>query len=155
MGRMGYIVGCLFFALVLFAALTSSVSILEAIVSSFMDRYGLDRTKATIIEGIIAVVFELLVCLGYNVLYFEYTLPNGATAQILDIMDYISNNLLMPIISICTCILIGWVLKPDVVADEVTKTGEKFRGRGLYIIMIKFIAPLLLAILLLKAVNIL
>ncbi|MBR5406734.1 MAG: sodium-dependent transporter [Lachnospiraceae bacterium] len=155
MGRMGNIVGCLFFVLVLFAALTSSVSILEAIVSSFMDRYGLDRKKATIIEGIIAAAFELLVCLGYNVLYFEYTLPNGATAQVLDIMDYISNNLLMPIISICTCILIGWVLKPDVVADEVTKNGETFKSRGLYTVMLKFIAPLLLAVLLLKAVNIL
>ncbi len=155
MGRAGNIIGFLFFALVLFAALTSSVSILEAIVSSFMDRFGLDRKKATIIEGIIAAALELLVCLGYNVLYFEYTLPNGATAQILDIMDYISNNLLMPIISICTCILIGWVLKPTVITDEITKNGEKFRSGRLYTIMLKFVAPLLLAILLLKAVNIL
>lgn len=155
MGRMGNIIGCLFFALVLFAALTSSVSILEAIVSSFMDRYGLERKKATVIEGIIAASLELLVCLGYNVLYFEYTLPNGATGQILDIMDYISNNLIMPVISIGTCILIGWILKPKVVLDEVTKNGEKIKGHGLYIVMLKFIAPILLLILLLKAINVL
>lgn len=71
MGWMGNIVGCLFFALVLFAALTSSVSIMEAVVSSFMDRFGLERRKATIVEGIITAALELLVCLGYNVLYFE------------------------------------------------------------------------------------
>ena len=104
---------------------------------------------------IIAAALELLVCLGYNVLYFEYTLPNGATGQILDIMDYLSNNLLMPVISIGTCILIGWVLKPTVVIDEVTKNGENYNGRKLYTVMIRFIAPLLLAILLLTAVNIL
>ena len=155
MGNMGNIVGCLFFALVLFAATTSSVSILEAVVSSFMDKFGMSRNKATITEGLIALVLELLVCFGYNILYFEYTLPNGATAQILDIMDYISNNLMMPIVSIATCILIGWVLKPQVVVDEVTKNGNKFARGKLFTVMLKFIAPLMLLVLLLKAVNIL
>ncbi len=155
MGNMGNIVGCLFFALVLFAATTSSVSILEAVVSSFMDKFGMSRNKATITEGLIALVLELLVCFGYNILYFEYTLPNGATAQILDIMDYISNNLMMPIVSIATCILIGWVLKPQVVVDEVTKNGNKFARGKLFNVMLKFIAPLMLLVLLLKAVNIL
>lgn len=155
MGNMGNIVGCLFFALVLFAATTSSVSILEAVVSSFMDKFGISRNKATITEGLIALVLELLVCFGYNILYFEYTLPNGATAQILDIMDYISNNLMMPIVSIATCILIGWVLKPQVVVDEVTKNGNKFARGKLFTVMLKFIAPLMLLVLLLKAVNIL
>ena len=70
-------------------------------------------------------------------------------------MDYVSNNLIMPVISISTCILIGWVLKPSVVIDEVTKNGKPFPDRRLYTVMLKFFAPLMLAILLLKAVNIL
>ena len=155
MGNMGNIVGCLFFALVLFAATTSSVSILEAVVSSFMDKFDISRNRATVIEGLIALVLELLVCFGYNILYFEYTLPNGATAQILDIMDYISNNLMMPIVSIATCILIGWIIKPQIVVDEVTKNGNKFARGKLFTVMLKFIAPLMLLVLLLKAVNIL
>ncbi len=154
MGRIGNLIGCMFFLLVLFAAITSSVSILEAVVSSFMDRYGMERKKATFIETAIALALEILVCLGYNVLYFEYTLPNGATAQILDIMDYISNNLLMPVISIATCILIGWILKPETVIDEVTKNGEKFARRKLFAVMIKFVTPVLLALLLLKAFGV-
>ncbi len=97
----------------------------------------------------------VIVCLGYNVLYFEFKLPNGAVAQILDIMDYISNNLLMPLVAIGTCILIGWVLKPKTVIDEVEKSGSRFGRKQLYVVMIQYIAPVLLVILLLKSVGIL
>lgn len=155
MGRVGNLIGGLFFAMVLFAALTSAVSVMEAVVSSFMDKFHMSRAKATIVESIIALAGAILVCLGYNKLYFEYTLPNGAVAQILDIMDYISNNCLMPLVAIGTCILIGWILKPKAIIDEVEKGGCKFGRKQLYIVMIRFIAPILLIILLLKSVGIL
>ena len=153
MGAIGNLVGVLFFAMVLFAALTSGVSIMEAVVSSIMDQFHVSRTKATIIEGIIALVAGVFVCLGYNQLYFEFKLPNGATAQILDIMDYISNNLLMPIVAIATCILVGWIIKPKTVIEEAEKNGEKFGRRTLFIVMIKYIAPAMLFVLLLKSVG--
>ncbi len=155
MGRVGNLIGGLFFAMVLFAALTSAVSVMEAVVSSFMDKFHMSRAKATIVETIIALAGAILVCLGYNKLYFEYTLPNGAVAQILDIMDYISNNCLMPLVAIGTCILIGWILKPKAIIDEVEKNGCRFGRKQLYIVMIRFIAPILLIILLLKSVGIL
>ncbi len=142
MGKIGNIVGCLFFAMVLFAAVTSAMSVMEAVVSSFMDEFHISRTKAACIEGVIALVAGIVVCLGYNLLYFEVKLPNGAVAQILDIMDYISNNLFMPIVAIGTCILIGWVVKPKVVIDEVEKSGCKFGRKWLYVPMIKIIAPI-------------
>ena len=154
MGKIGNIVGCLFFAMVLFAAVTSAMSVMEAVVSSFMDQFHISRTKAACIEGVIALVAGIIVCLGYNVLYFEVKLPNGAVAQILDIMDYISNNLLMPVVAIGTCILIGWVVKPKTIIDEVEKSGCRFGRKWLYIPMIKVIAPLLLIILLLKSAGI-
>ena len=153
MGKIGNIVGCLFFAMVLFAAVTSAMSVMEAVVSSFMDQFHISRTKAACAEGIIALIAGIVVCLGYNVLYFEVTLPNGAVAQILDIMDYISNNLLMPVVAIGTCILIGWVAKPKTIIDEVEKSGGKFGRKWLYIPMIKVIAPILLIILLLKSAG--
>lgn len=154
MGFIGNIVGAVFFAMVFFAALTSGISILEAIVSSFMDQFKISRNKATTIESIIALAVGILVCLGYNVLYFEHTLPNGAVAQILDILDYISNNILMPVVSIGTCILIGWIVKPKYITDELTKNGERFGRKGLYNVMIKVIAPVILIILLLKSLGI-
>ena len=154
MGAAGNVIGCMFFAMVLFAALTSAVSVMEAVVSSFMDEFKIGRTKATVIEGIVALVGAVIVCLGYNKLYFDIKLPNGAHAQILDIMDYISNNALMPIVSISTCILIGWIVKPQAIIDEVEKTGTKMGRKKLYTVMIKWIAPILLFLLLLKSLGI-
>ena len=151
MGKIGIVIGCLFFALVLFAATTSSVSILEAVVSSIMDQFHISRTKAVLLEGACALIVGIIVCLGYNKLYFDVTLPNGASAQILDILDYISNNLLMPLVAIATCILVGWVIKPQTLIDEITKNGEKFRRKHLFVVMIKFVVPILLVILLIQA----
>lgn len=155
MGGVGTFVGILFFAMVLFAALTSAVSIMEAVVASLMDKFHMSRVKAAVVETVIALVGGLVVCFGYNIWYFEYTLPNGAVAQILDIMDYISNNVLMPVVAIGTCILIGWVLKPKTVIDEVEKSGCKFGRKKLYVVMLRYIAPVLLLILLLKSLGIL
>lgn len=153
MGKIGNIVGCLFFAMVLFAAITSAVSIMEAVVSSLMDQFHIKRVKAVIVEVAITIVVATLVCLGYNHLYFELKLPTGAKAQILDILDYISNNILMPLVAIGTCILIGWIVKPKTVIEEIEKTGCKMGRKTLYRVMIKFIAPIMLFVLFLKSVG--
>ena len=155
MGRIGNLIGGLFFAMVLFAALTSAVSVMEAVVSSLMDQFHMSRIKAAAVETAIALAGGILVCLGYNKLYFDITLPNGAHAQILDIMDYISNNCLMPLVAIGTCILVGWIIKPKTIIDEVEKTGCRFSRKSLYIVMIRVVAPVLLVILLLKSVGLL
>lgn len=154
MGFAGEIIGALFFLMVIFAAITSSVSIMEPIVSSLMDRYGFSRRKGTIVVTLYALVLGVIVCFGYNLFYFEFKLPNGTVAQLLDIFDYLSNNILMPIVAISTCILIGWVAKPKTIIDEVTKNGEKFPRKNIYIVMIKFVVPVLLFALLLQAVGI-
>ena len=156
MGAAGGVIGALFFAMVLFAALTSAISILEAIVSSLMDEFGWSRKKSTGVEIVIAGVVGLLVCYGYNLLYFEAKLPNsgpGGSAQFLDILDYVSNNLLMPILAIATCILIGWVTKPKYVIDEVEKTGRKMGRKRLYVVMVKVVVPVMLAILVLDSLG--
>lgn len=111
------------------------------------------RKKSAVLVTVYAVVLGIIVCLGYNVFYFELKLPTGAVGQILDIFDYVSNNILMPVVAILTCILIGWVAKPKTVIDEVTKNGEKFGRKYIYIGMVKVVAPVLLAILLLQALG--
>lgn len=152
MGSVGGILGALFFVMVFTAALTSSISIMEAVVSSFMEKFHISRKKATVLEGTIAFVIGSFVCLGYNVLYFEMPLPGGSKGQILDILDFASNYFLMPIAAIGTCLLVGWAVKPQVIIDEATKNGESFRNKGLFILMVKFIAPILLTILLVQSV---
>ena len=154
MGFAGNIIGVLFFLMVTFAAVTSSVSVMEAIVSSAMDRFKFTRKKSTVVVGIITLIAGIVVCLGYNLFYFELTLPNGATAQILDVLDYLSNNCLMPLVGFLTCILIGWVAKPKCIIDEMTSSGHKFGRQRLYVVMMKFVAPVLLFILLIQSVGI-
>jgi len=154
MGAAGNIIGCIFFFMVLLAALTSAMSVLETVVASLMDSFGWTRSKAVIIDTLVTFIVGIIICLGYNVFYFEVTLPNGASAQILDIVDYISNNVFMPVVAIGTCILVGWIIKPKTVIDEATKNGEKFGRKTLYIFMIKYAAPVLLTILLLGAFGI-
>jgi len=153
MGAVGSVVGIIFFITVAFAALTSSVSVMEAIVAGVMDRFHLERKTATIAVTVYALIAGIIVCLGYNIFYFEYTLPNGGVAQILDIMDYISNYILMPVVAISTCILIGWVLKPKTVIDEVTLGGLKFGREKLYVVMVKFVTPVMLLFLLLQSLG--
>lgn len=155
MGTIGKYVGPLFFMIVAFAAVTSSVSIMEAIVSSLMDAFKLSRIKASIIVAIYSLITGVIVCLGYNVLFFDITLPNGSSAQILDVMDYVSNNIFMPLVAFLTSILIGWVVKPEVIIEEVTQGQFKFGRKWLYIVMIKFIVPILLLFLLLQSLGIL
>lgn len=154
MGGAGPFIGLAFFLMVTFAALTSSVSIMEAIVSSVMDKYHTSRHKATIIVTLIALVVGIIVCLGYNLLYFELTLPNGSVGQILDVFDFVSNNWLMPVLALLTCIFVGWVIKPKTIIDEVTYGGAKFGRKGLYIVMVKYIVPIMLFVLLLQSFGI-
>ena len=151
----GTVVGVLFFLTVAFAALTSSVSIMEAIVSCVIDKFGWSRKKAVVVVSALTAVLGVTVCLGYNVFMFEVTLPNGAKAQILDILDYASNYVLMPVVSIATCVLIGWMVKPKTVIDEVRRNGESFGRQKLYVVMVKFVTPVLLLMLLLQALGIL
>lgn len=154
MGGVGVVVGIAFFLLTTLAAVTSCISIIEAIVSSIMDKFHLSRKQAVVFTSIWAVIAGTVVCLGYNLFYFEINLPNGSVAQILDIADYFSNNILMPILALLTCILIGWVAGPKVIVDEVEQGGKfKFQRRMLYIAMVKFICPILLFVLLLQSLG--
>lgn len=166
MGTTGTVVGIVFFILVLFAALTSSVSMMEAVVSSFIDasemmaeknkiKKALSRSKSTVYTAVLLVVLGLICCLGYNVLYFEAPLPGGVKGQMLDLFDFASNSVLMPILSLATCILIGWIVKPEYVLDEVTRDGVKFHWGKLYCIMIKYVVPVFLALLLLRSFGVL
>lgn len=153
MGKAGNVIGFLFFLMVIFAALTSAVSVMEAVVSGIMDKFGLSRKKSTLTVFIYATAAAAVICLGYNLFYFELELPNGTVGQILEVLDYISNNILMPLIALLTCILTGWIAKPKTVIDEVTKNGEKFRRKTLYTVMIKFVVPIFIILLLLQAVG--
>ena len=136
----GEIVGAVFFLLVLFAALTSSISLMETIVSVLMDKAGLQRKPATLIVTVIVLAVGMLSCLGYG--------PLGSIEiigmQFLDFFDFLSNSILMPIVAFLTCILIGHVVGTKVIADEVKQGGAAFHREKLHRVMIRWVAPVLL-----------
>lgn len=153
MGSVGRIVAVAFFLMMGFAALTSCVSVMETLVANCMEIFHKPRKKMCAIIGIYSLVSAVLICLGYNVLYFELKLPNGANAQLLDVMDYISNSFLMPFISLLTSILIGWVVGPKYIISEMERNGEHFKRAKLYRFMIKFIVPAVMLVLFLVSTG--
>ena len=155
MGVAGKIIGPVFFLMVAFAALTSSVSILEAIVGACSETFKTTRKKVSLIIATLSAVAAVIVCLGFNTLSFEIVLPNAdKPGGLMDVLDYISNYLLMPIISFLTCILIGWVVKPKWIIEEVESSGAKFSRKKLFAIMIRYVAPALLFVLFLQSVGV-
>ena len=154
MGAIGRIIAIAFFLMMGFAALTSCVSVMETLVANCMEIFHKSRQKMCAVIGIYSLVTAVLICLGYNVLYFEVKLPNGTVAQLLDIMDYISNSFLMPFISLLTSILIGWVVGPKLIIDEVERNGEHFKRAKLYCFMIRYAVPIVMLILFLVSTGI-
>lgn len=156
MGIIGHTVGTLFFLLVFFAALTSTIALMEAVTVSIIDRFHLARPLATSLCFVISLVIGVIVCMGYNLLYCEIPLLNGTTGQILDLLDYLTNNLMLPAVAFLTCILVGWVCRPHYVLDEI-KIGHKsevIHREKLFVVMIKFVAPAQLLVILLQAFNV-
>ena len=119
MGKAGYVIGLVFFLLTAFAALTSCISVLEAITANCMEVFHTERKKTTGVLTIIYLIATAVIALGYSVFYVEVKLPNGSTGQLLDIMDYISNSFLMPLISVFSTILVGWIVGPKWIAEEM------------------------------------
>lgn len=154
MGSAGAIVGIVFFLMILLAALTSCVSIMETLVANCMNIFHTERKKTCMAITVYSVVTAIIICLGYSVFYFEYKLPNGATAQLLDIMDYISNSFLMPLISFLTAIFVGWVIKPEWIQEEMEVGGAKFSKKKLYAFMVKYIVPFVMAVLFIQSTGI-
>ncbi len=155
MGFAGRMVGILFFVLAGFAALTSCISVLESIVANCMELLHTERKKTTKVLSVIYLAATAVIALGYSIFYVEAPLPNGSTGQLLDIMDYISNSFLMPFISLLSSILIGWIMKPDWIAEEMELNGMKFKRKRLYNVMICYIMPVIMLVLFLQSTGLL
>ena len=138
LGAAGAWVGLAFFALVIFAALTSAISLYEACVASICDLLDITRRAATFFTGAIVLFLATFSALGYG----PWADVTVCGQQFLDFFDFITNSVLMPIIAAATCVFIGWVLKPKEIEAEVEAEGNPFRAKVLYRFMVKYFAPL-------------
>lgn len=143
----GSVIGALFFLLVLFAALTSSISLMETVVSIVRDKFGLKRNTTCLIVLAFCLVLGIPSSLGFGVLDGVKLLG----MSILDMFDFISNSVLMPIVAFATCIFVGYFIKPQSVIDEVELTG-RFRSKKLFSVIIKYVAPIFIVLILISSV---
>ena len=155
MGRAGTVVGVLSFVTAIFATPTSCISVLESIAANVMEIFHIGRKKAVGILTAVYLAASGVIALGYSLFYLDIPLPNGSVGQLLDLMDYISNSVMMPFIALLSTILIGWVVTPDYVIDELQRGGTPFRRKKLYRIMIRYIAPIMMLLLFLQSTGIL
>ncbi|MBQ8945061.1 MAG: sodium-dependent transporter [Clostridia bacterium] len=135
----GGIIGALFFFLVLFAALTSSISILEAIVSGIIDRFKVKRPVAALAVSVYGLVLGTVCSLGFGI-WSDFTIIG---MSILDFMDFVSNSIFLPLVGMLTFVVVGFVIKPDAIISEVELNGP-FKMKHFYVAMVKWIAPLLI-----------
>lgn len=140
----GNVIGLVFFLLVFFAAITSSISLLEAIVSNILDKFNWDRRKASFGVAVMSFLLGIPSALGFGAL--SHVTPLGM--DFLTFFDYISNSVLMPIVALATCIMFGWFVGTKEIEDEVTKNGEAFGRRKIFHVMIKYVAPVCLVVIL-------
>ena len=143
----GEIIGLLFFVLVLFAALTSSISLMETVVSVFCDKFKLERRLTCILVFIGCIILGLPSSLGFG-LWSDITIMN---LSFLDFFDFVSNSVLMPITAFLTCIFVGYILKPKSLIDEISLTG-KFKSEKLFTIVIKYFAPICIVLILVSSI---
>ncbi|MBO4954593.1 MAG: sodium-dependent transporter [Clostridia bacterium] len=143
----GTIIGILFFLLVLFAALTSSISLMETVVSIVCDKFKVKRIPACLIVFFGSVAIGLLSTLGYG----PWAGVTVLGMQFLDFFDFISNSVLMPIVALLTCIFVGYFIKPQAIIDEVELAG-KFKKKALFVGVIKYFAPICIVLILVSSV---
>ncbi|MBQ7980497.1 MAG: sodium-dependent transporter [Oscillospiraceae bacterium] len=144
----GNIIGLVFFVLVFFAALTSSISLMETIVSVIMEKFKVKRIPACLIVIAFSLGMGLVSVLGFSV--WKHIKPFGQS-DLLTFFDFLSNNIIMPIVALLTCILIGYVAKTTYVEEEV-ELNAPFKSKTLFRVMIKYIAPVFMVAIFLSSV---
>ena len=154
MGAAGRLIGLVFFILAGFAALTSCISVLESIVANTIEILGTKRKSTTLVLSVVYLIATAVIALGYSKFYVEVSLPNGSTGQLLDLMDYISNSFMMPLIALLSSIFIGWIMKPEWIIEEVEHGGKRFSRKKLFVIMTKYFLPIIMFILFLISTGI-
>ena len=145
---LGTVIGILFFLLVLFAAVTSSIALTESAVSTFEDELGWGRKKATVLIGVIMLLLGSLSSLGYGPLANVKILG----MQFLDFFDFLTNSVMMPIAAIAICLLVSRVIGVKRIEEEVLHGESSFRRKKVFYIMIQYLCPIFAVIILISSI---
>lgn len=144
----GGVIGAVFFLMVFFAALTSSISIMETCVSTLTDELHWSRRKSAIFMTFEAIALGVPCSLGFGVWDFI----SIAGLSILDMMDFLASLVLCPLAAMLTCLLIGRIVGIDNLISEI-KLSSAFHGEKIFRVCISWLAPVLLLVVLLSSVG--
>ena len=146
--KLGGFLGTVFFVLVFFASITSAISLMETIVSILMDFFHWSRRKTSILVFLYSLLMGIPSSLGFGI--WDFIQPLGMS--ILDAWDFISNSVLMPIVALLTCFFVGFVIKPQTIIEEACAEGASFKGKHLFTVVIKWVAPIILVAILISSI---
>ena len=144
----GTVVGILFFLLVLFAAVTSSIALTESAVSTFEDELGWSRRRATVLVGVIMIALGSLSSLGYGPLAGIKIIG----MQFLDFFDFLTNSVMMPIAAMLTSLFVSRIVGMKRMEEEIMQGESTFRRKKIFIVMIKYLCPVFALIILISSV---
>ena len=147
LGPAGIWIGFLFFVLVLFAALTSAISMTEACVAAVCDFFGIRRVASVVLVCAWSVVLGAVSAFGYG-RWADFK-PCGLPA--LEFFDA-SMNVLTPVVAALICVYVGWVLRPRRILAECQRDGSAVGFKVFYVVMVKFVAPVLVLAILVSEV---
>ncbi|MBP3381955.1 MAG: sodium-dependent transporter, partial [Clostridia bacterium] len=133
----GAVIGAVFFLMVLLAALTSSISLMETVVSVLRDKLGWGRKTSCLAVLGLSLLLGVPSSLGFG-LWSDFSI---AGLSILDMFDFLSNSVLMPMTAFLTCIFVGYVIGTKSLTDEIELSG-KFKRKKMFEVFIKYIAPI-------------
>ncbi len=150
----GLLISTVFFALLLFAALTSTISLLEVLVANILENYSWSRAKATTFSTLLIFIIGIPSALaGSKALFPTWSAIYGK--DFFSTVDYLTASWLMPLSGLCVTILAGWKLKKCVMIDEFSMgTNNKWLG-PLWYFLLKWLAPLAVIVVILQEAGIL
>ncbi len=159
---LGNIAGALFFLLLFFAAITSTISMLEAPSAYFMDQKRWNRKRAAWTVAIAAFLLGIPSALstgaveGLSVMQVDFL--GVVKTGVMDIFDYLFGSLFMMLVVLSTCLFTGWFMKTELLVDEIALGMPSFKtGRILgiapykiWLFMIRFVCPIIIGIVILN-----
>ncbi|MEI6896678.1 MAG: sodium-dependent transporter [Psychromonas sp.] len=147
---MGDFVGTLFFVMVVFAAFTSAIALLESSAAYLVERQGLTRAKASLVAG--AGIWLLSLLTIFSLSGAEWTLLPfmGAGKTIFDGLDYLTANILLPLGGLLISVFVGWFMKEAVVKEEFNLSEGQFK---LVMILLRYVAPIAIIFVFVNAIG--
>lgn len=142
----GQFFGILFYMLLLFAALTSCISLVEGVVAFATERFGWKRTPTTIILCVVMFLLgTIYTCsqAAFDIKGIWFDFKNGLTTPIFgDFMEFLTDRLMIPVCALGSCLFVGWAWKPQNAIREIELDGKPFRLKKAYSFLVKYLAPI-------------